>query len=131
MGLFGKSKTEKFQDKFVETWKLVENFSYLSGVAQENAIRQLDKTHNELKAIGKTFPDLFNVHFKMRIQIGELLGEEVSVGFAYAIIQSAFMKIFRGNRQLSAIEQDLIVSEAHFICSSYEGQERVKYLINS
>ena len=131
MGLFGNSQTKEFKDKFVDMWNLLADYSYgHSTLSRETSIRKIEVHFQELKEIAKRYPNPFNVHFNMHTQNSGMFGEKTSVAKGIAIIQLALEAVSQGY-PLSVQVQNSAIAQAEGFCNSFQGQQKIKTIINS
>ena len=131
MGLFGNSQTKEFKNKFVDMWNLLSDYSYLQSIsAVERMKPQVEASFEQLKAIARTYPDPFNVHFNMFAQNSGMFGEKTSVAKGIAIIQLAIEAVSQGY-QLTVSVQNSAIAQAESFCSSHQGRQQILNVINA
>ena len=146
------NEIEMFKNNFARTWDSLSEYSfqrtmastsqriysrlnpnYMSGkwITLRKLDEQLAERYQHLKRIAREFPDPFDTYFKVSVKVGELFGEEISVGKGMAIMQLAMEAVLMHNLSLAIDVQNEAVRQAGSFCSSHQGQQQIINVINT
>ena len=130
MGLFSNSgKSSEFYDVFSALWKLLADYSY-GEISGDYALMKVKAAQYNVLVAAKSFSNPFNETFKLFSNSTSVFGEKITIAEGVAIAQIAIDAVFQGTRLSNQI-QNAIIQQAKSVCSTYEGKQSIRQLLEN